>query len=121
VPLGSVALNTEILRPDDGCRLRPGPTEVSGYAYAGDDRDVARVDVSLDGGSTWVQADLDAPQGRWAWRLWRTVLDLPAGEARITVRAWDTTGATQPACPEQVWNPKGYVNNSWAEVSLTVG
>ena len=119
--LGSVALNTEILRPDDGCRVPPGPAEVSGYAYAGDDRGVARVDVSLDGGTTWLQADLDPPQGRWAWQLWRVILDLPPGQARITARAWDTTGATQPARPEHVWNPKGYVNNSWADVSVTVG
>lgn len=118
--LGSVALNTDILRPDDGDRLPAGPTEVSGYAYAGDDRGVARVDVSLDGGTTWVQADLDDQQSPWSWRLWRTRLDLPAGTVEVSARAWDTTGATQPESPAHVWNPKGYVNNSWARVTVSV-
>ncbi len=119
--LGPVALNTEILRPAPGTRVPAGPLEVGGYAFAGDDRDVVRVDVSLDGGATWAQADLGEDQGPWAWRLWRLSVDVPPGETRILARAWDSTGATQPSSPAHVWNPKGYVNNSWADVTVTAG
>lgn len=119
--LGPVALNTDILRPDDGAAVPAGRTEVTGYAFAGGDRGVARVDVSLDGGRNWVQADLDEQINTWSWRLWRTTLDLPAGQAEITARAWDTSGAAQPESPEHLWNPKGYINNSWARIRLTVG
>ncbi len=118
VSLGPVALNCDVLRPCHGERVPAGATVVTGYAYAGDDRGVVRVDVSTDGGATWVQADLDDQQSPWSWRLWRTTLDLPAGDTRIVARAWDTTGATQPATPAEVWNPKGYVNNSWADVTV---
>jgi sulfite oxidase len=119
ISLGPIALNCEILRPDDGGRLPHGPTEITGYALAGDDRSVARVDVSLDGGGSWVQAELDAEDGPWAWQHWCTTVDLPAGRLEITARAWDSTGALQPESPAHVWNPKGYVNNSWARIRLT--
>ncbi len=118
--LGSVALNADILRPDDGATLPAGRTEITGYAYAGDDRGVARVDVSLDGGATWVQADLDGEAGPWAWRHWRTIVELTAGDVEVTARAWDTSAAAQPESAASLWNPKGYVNNSWARVHLTV-
>lgn len=120
LPLGAIAVNADILRPDGSAPVPPGPTEITGYALAGDDRGIARVDVSADGGSSWMQADLIASAGPWAWQLWRAVLDLPPGEALITVRAWDTAAAVQPESAAQLWNPKGYVNNSWARMRLTV-
>jgi sulfite oxidase len=118
ISLGPIALNCDILEPDDGARLPTGPTDVSGYALAGDGRQVVRVDVSLDQGRTWVQADLDEVIGDWAWRLWRTRLSLPEGPVRITTRAWDDSGATQPESAAEVWNPKGYANNSWGHVTV---
>ena len=120
VALGAVALNSEILRPDDGDKVPAGATTVAGYAFAGDDRTVVRVDVTVDGGATWVQADLDQQVSPWAWRFWRTTLDLPPGQVDITARAWDNTAAVQPEHPATVWNPKGYINNSWPTVTLTI-
>jgi sulfite oxidase len=116
--LGAVAVNADVLVPDDGATVPAGPTTVRGYAFAGHDRGVGRVDVSTDGGAHWVQAELDPAPGRWAWRFWRTRLDLPPGDTRIVVRAWDTAGATMPEDPAHLWNPKGYVNNAWARVTV---
>ncbi len=117
--LGPVALNSEILRPSDGASVPAGPTEVTGYAFAGDGRGVARVEVSADGGRTWSQADLDDQDGPWAWQLWRATLDLRPGPVTLTARAWDTTGAAQPEAAEHLWNPKGYINNSWPTAGIT--
>ncbi|WP_433871313.1 sulfite oxidase [Saccharopolyspora sp. CA-218241] len=119
ISLGPLALNSDILLPEDGAQLRAGPATVRGYALAGDDRDVARVDVSADGGRTWTQAELDGPSGPWTWRLWRTSLDLPPGPVTLTARAWDTTAAAQPEHAAHLWNPKGYANNAWAQVHVT--
>ncbi|TDC65907.1 sulfite oxidase [Actinomadura sp. GC306] len=118
ISLGPIALNCDILSPDDGAQVPPGPTRITGYALAGDDRTVARVDVSLNGGGTWTQANLDAADEPWAWQHWHTTLDLSPGEVEITARAWDSTGALQPESPAHLWNPKGYINNSWPRIHL---
>ncbi len=116
--LGPVALNSEIISPDDGARLPAGPTLVRGYAFAGNDRYVARVDVSLDNGASWQQAEVDPPASPWSWQHWYTHCDLPSGQSVITARAWDDTAAVQPESAAQLWNPKGYVNNAWAHVQV---
>ncbi|MEO7233914.1 MAG: sulfite oxidase [Lapillicoccus sp.] len=119
--LGPVALNSDVLSPADGAQVPAGPTTLQGYAFAGGDRSVARVDVSVDGGTTWVQADLEPPAGPWTWALWSTTTVLQPGEAEVVVRAWDDTAACQPESAASLWNPKGYVNNAWGRIRLHVG
>lgn len=46
VPLGEVALNSDVLVPCDGDTVRTGRLAMSGYAFAGGERHVTRVDVS---------------------------------------------------------------------------
>jgi sulfite oxidase len=118
IPLGLVALNADVLSPADGDIVIAGPVEVLGYAFAGGERYVARVDVSLDGGATWSQAELLDDLGPWAWRHWRITVDLASGEHEILVRAWDSSAATQPEGEAPLWNPKGYVNNARPRVRV---
>ena len=61
ISLSSLALNCDILIPGDGAEIPAGPLTIHGWALAGDGRDIARVDVSLDRGHTWRQA---GPAGR---------------------------------------------------------
>jgi len=119
MPLGIVALNADVLAPADGATVPAGPVEVRGYAFAGGERHVARVDVSLDRGASWVQAELGEDLGRWAWRQWRATVDLTPGEHEILVRAWDSSAATQPEDEAGLWNPKGYVNNARPRIRVT--
>jgi len=119
VPLGAVALNADIIAPDDGGTVAAGPVRVAGYAYAGDDRRVVRVDVSTDGGRSWRQAALLDQPSPWSWRLWETEVRVQAGRTEIVARAWDSAAASQPASPADLWNPKGYVNHSWARVGVS--
>ena len=44
-PLGIVALNSDVLAPADGATVPAGAVELRGYAFAGGERHVARVDV----------------------------------------------------------------------------
>ena len=118
--LGAVALNSAILQPADGGHVPAGPVTVRGYAFAGGGRRVARVDVSADGGRSWQQAELGEDAGRWAWRLWNTTFDAVAGACHLVARAWDDTAALQPAEAGDLWNPKGYVNNSWPRIGIHV-
>ena len=72
---------------------------VAGLAWAGD-RGIRGVEVSLDGGATWVPATLRRELARAAWRQWR--LPLPAGaqgRRSLKVRAVDGRGDLQTARP----------------------
>lgn len=118
MPLGIVALNSDVLSPADGATVPSGPVEVRGYAFAGGERHVARVDASLDGGASWAHAELLDDLGPWAWRQWRITFQLAPGEHEIVVRAWDSSAATQPENEAALWNPKGYVNNAQPRIRV---
>jgi sulfite oxidase len=118
IPLGLVALNADVLSPAEGEAVAAGPVEVRGYAFAGGERHVVRVDVSLDAGASWSQAELLDDLGPWAWRHWRATADLVPGEHEVLVRAWDSSAATQPESEAALWNPKGYVNNARPRVRV---
>lgn len=120
IPLSSLPLNCDILTPTDGDRAAAGPLTIRGWALAGDGHDVARVDVSVDQGRTWRQAKLDPPPSRWAWRMWSLTVDVDTGPLTVMARAWDDTGAVQPEFTASLWNPRGYGNNAYARIELTV-
>ncbi|WP_375596002.1 sulfite oxidase [Algihabitans albus] len=91
---------------------------VRGHAWAGE-RSVARVDLSIDFGATWIRADLDPPANKYAWQTWRQVIRLPSqGYYEIWSRATDEAGTQQPFTVG--WNPRGYGNNAMHRVSLRV-
>lgn len=117
--LGELQTNAVVCEPGDGEELEAGRVAVRGYALAGGGRSVERVDVSKDDGRTWVQADLaERSEDPWAWTLWEAYFELFPGEHRIVVRALDSSATTQPASATEVWNFKGYANNSWHGVRV---
>lgn len=120
ISLSSLALNCDILDPTDGDDVPAGALTIRGYGMAGDGRSVERVDVSVDDGLTWQQADLHAAPSQWSWRPWSLTVDVEPGPLGITARAWDDTGALQPESAVSLWNPRGYGNNAWARVALRV-
>jgi sulfite oxidase len=119
ISLSSLALNCDILAPGEDAEIPAGPLTIRGYAVAGDGHGIGRVDVSLDEGRTWRQADLEPETSRWAWRRWSLTVKAQPGPISLTARAWDDTGVTHPESPESLWNPRGYANNAWAHVELS--
>jgi len=74
--------------------LDSGNIEVAGHAYAGT-RGIERVEVSIDGGDTWTDAELSEPlPGEDVWRQWRYEFD-PDGSHEVVVRAIDGEGNLQ--------------------------
>lgn len=116
--LGEFSLTSVICTPEDGATLPAGSVTLRGYAYAGGDRTIDRVDLSQDGGVTWRRAELEGVPHIGSWRLWHATVRLDVGDHRLCVRAIDTAGNSQPELIESVWNAKGYVNNAWHRISV---
>ena len=79
---------------------------------------VVRVEVSVDGGESWADAELEPAGSAFAWQGWRFEWDAVAGEHVLCCRATDTEGRTQPAEPE--WNFDGFCNNVVQRVRAVV-
>jgi sulfite oxidase len=118
--LGEMNVTSVICSHEDGAKISSGLVTVEGYAMAGGDRTVTRVDVSGDGGETWTQAELTNEMQAMSWRLWKAGLRLDAGEHQLVARAVDSAANYQPQEISQVWNFKGYMNNAWHRVNVTV-
>lgn len=117
--LGELSVNCAITSPTEDATVS-GEVVVQGYAIAGGGRKIARVDVSADGGATWNTANLTQGDQNWSWTFWETRLRLETGDYEIVARAFDTASNTQPEDARHVWNFKGYMNNAWHRVKLTV-
>lgn len=118
--LGELPVNSVICQPVDGAVLPAGEVTVRGHALVGGGRSIARVDVSADGGQTWVEAQLTEAAPPWSWWLWQVALRLAPGTYEIVARAWDTAANSQPERVEGVWNFKGYMNNACHRLTLTI-
>jgi len=117
-PLAGLVVKSVITRPAEAAVVAPGPLEVAGFAWAGEQA-IARVDVSHDGGSTWAQAQLTGPHERYAWRRFEHRFTLTQPQAcTILSRATDAAGRTQPMVP--AWNPAGYLWNAPDQVRIEV-
>jgi DMSO/TMAO reductase YedYZ molybdopterin-dependent catalytic subunit len=99
-----------IAAPADGASVKRERQKIFGFAWSGHG-EVARVDVSTDGGRSWSAARLTRGRGPLAWTRWE--LDwtpATAGSTRILSRATDGAGNVQP--DQAVWNKFGYEMNA---------
>lgn len=105
-----------------------------GYAYSGGGRKIVRVDVSLDNGKTWDQAELlDRPETAprsghksWAWKRWRYDGVVPLGEpgeggkrcTTMLVKATDEAYNSQPESYAAIFNQRGNLANAWHRLQV---
>jgi DMSO/TMAO reductase YedYZ molybdopterin-dependent catalytic subunit len=71
---------------------------VFGAAWTGD-ANVSKVEVSADGGKSWLPARLIDKELQFAWRRWELDWQAPQQKGKVTIlsRATDSRGNTQPA------------------------
>jgi sulfite oxidase len=90
---------------------------------------IVRVDVSIDGGETWHDAELtegsEQPLNRaWAWTFWECDLKIPkelkGQQITIISKAVDASHNVQPDTVKGIWNLRGINNNAWHRVNVTV-
>lgn len=96
VILGKMAVKSEIIRPAAGAALGVGTNRIFGVAWAGEEA-VARVEVSVDGGASWSDAELLGPRARYSWALWEYLWEVTRpGAYSLLARATSSSGQTQP-------------------------
>jgi sulfane dehydrogenase subunit SoxC len=93
----AMGVKSVITTPSHGQRLSgPDVYEIKGLAWSGSGA-VRSVDVSADGGSTWVQAALQGPRDPLGWTRFRAAWHWDGRPALLQSRATDTTGQMQPS------------------------
>jgi DMSO/TMAO reductase YedYZ molybdopterin-dependent catalytic subunit len=117
-PMTKINVKSLIGSLSDGDRLSRGVHQLAGVAFSGE-AGVDRVDLSFDGGKSWIAARLDGPATPYGFRVFRHAWKAEPGTYEIACRATDTTGAAQPEVP--VWNPAGYLNNAVDRIRVEVG
>lgn len=98
-----------------------GKVQIHGVAMGGV-TELDKVEVSLDGGATWTDAAFVGPDvGKYAWRPFVLIADLPVGTHTLASRATTADGQAQPE--DTPPNERGYGNNGWRAhaVDVTVG
>jgi DMSO/TMAO reductase YedYZ molybdopterin-dependent catalytic subunit len=93
-PVWAVAPESIIVAPKSDALIGCAPTEICGWAWSS--CAVRSVEVSVDGGRCWAEAELEPANGR-SWQRfsyrWRPA---GAGAYELRCRATDVNGRTQP-------------------------
>lgn len=109
VPINRLVPRSFITKPVSGAHVGAGrPQPVRGIAFGGD-TGVKAVQLSLDGGKTWIDTELGPDHGKYSFRQWRAHLTLPRGAHTISVRCTNSDGLQQPLTSN--WNPGGFMRN----------
>ena len=139
-PVREMPVQSAILSPEDKdeLSLKDNTISLKGYAWGGGGRGIQRVDLTMDGGHSWTQAELCDTQDRrgatqkysgvgdtpnpnqWAWTLWQADLPVDAAQNKfdVCVKAVNSANDTQPETPMGIWNLRGLLNNSWHCIEL---
>jgi len=114
-PITEMVVNSLITSHKDGAVVRRGRVVVAGIAWDGG-YGIRTVEVSIDGGNTWVAAKLGEDLGRFAFRPWTYELTAKPGKIAVTARASNAIGQSQTA--SLILNPAGYHHNVMQTVTL---
>jgi sulfite oxidase len=116
----SMPVKSLITYPKTGAQIKEGKSlKINGHAWAGE-LDVAKMEYSIDFGSSWTTCDLQAPANRLAWQHFSASISFPKkGYYEVWARATDSRNNSQPMVLPG-WNPKGYLNNACHRIAVKV-
>merc|ERR1719512_152171 len=123
-PIDHVPVTSAVTLPEPGSTVARGEQlTVCGYAYSGAGLAVIRVDVSMNGGQTWQQAEFqradDEQQSRsgraWAWVQWQLDCCREARKPQCGPRAsgWRAWRCRARRCKWRSWGPGRSRSQSW--------
>jgi DMSO/TMAO reductase YedYZ molybdopterin-dependent catalytic subunit len=116
----SMPVKSLITYPKTGAMINKGKAlKIRGHAWAGE-LEVAKMEYSIDFGSTWTECSVEKPANRLAWQHFSANVEFPkSGYYEVWARATDTNGISQPMLLPG-WNPKGYLNNACHRIAVKV-
>ncbi len=90
---------------------------IAGIAFAGD-KGISKVEVSVDGGTTWKTAIVKDPLSQYTWVLWTSgFTSTDKGNYKIIVRATDKTGQIQTSELKEPF-PNGAAGYNQIDISV---
>lgn len=116
----SMPVKSLITYPKSGATIKEGRIlDIRGHAWAGE-LEVAKMEYSIDFGSTWNSCAVEKPANRLAWQHFKASVNFPKkGYYEVWAKATDTNGKAQPMLVPG-WNPKGYLNNACHRIAVKV-
>ena len=118
-----------ICSPKDGAVMSMEDQVVTlhGIAWSGGGREIVRVDVSADGGKSWLEAELkegrSQRRGRaWAWTTWTATVPVTVvttDTQELCCKAVDSSYNVQPDTAGPIWNLRGCLSNAWHRITIT--
>lgn len=114
--LGPVKMASRIEVPANGADLPAGTVVVAGHAWH-QHTGIRGVEIAVDGGA-WQPAELAESPTIDSWVQWKALLELPAGEHAVKVRAIDLAGEVQTGAVAGVL-PDG--STGWHQIGFRVG
>lgn len=117
-PITRIKLHSIFVAPAADTVLQAGKAcMVEGLAFD-DGTGIEKVEISADGGATWVMAQLSKSLGKYSWQRWKYEwAPATAGTYTLQVRATDKNGNTQPVAQ---WNRSGYARQFIERLTLKV-
>ena len=118
-PITDIVVNSLVTSIHDGDRVKRGQVvDVAGVAWDGG-RGIRDVEVSTDGGASWVLAQLGKDHGNYSFRTFMHKFRVPSeGSPVVMVRAYNNRGDTQ--VEKLIFNPAGYHHNVVPQIHLEV-
>ena len=119
-PTYGFAIMSVVFAPLAGQSVPRGDVDIHGVAWNDGVVPITEVRISLDRGNSWQAADIEAPDGAYAWHTWKKRVPLTSGSHEVWVRALDAWGRSQPLDGLTTWNPGGWDWHGVDRVAFTV-
>ena len=118
-PIAKIKVRSFITSVHNNQQVKVGQkVNLKGIAFDGGSG-IQQVQVSVDGGATWVTAILGKDLGRFSFREWHLdYVPSQKGAVAFKVKATANDGETQPMAA--TWNPGGYLRNSVETIKINV-
>jgi sulfite dehydrogenase len=117
-PISKINLHSIFVAPDTSEQVSVNkPCLVEGLAF-NDGSGIQKVELSADGGKTWVETKLNPDLGKYSWRRWKYEwTPSTKGVNHLQIRATDQKGVAQT---DKQWNRSGYARGFIEQLDVNV-